>query len=550
MLLYSLVFGTLTWRQQSNFGTFGFDMGIYDQGIWLVSRGRTPFVTVRGLNYFGHHVNLVTLLLVPGYWLGGGPHLLYLVETLALASGAAPLYLLGVDRIGRAWPAAILALTYLLYPSLEWINWWHFHPDALIIAPLLWAYLFARRRRLRPFVISVIIALSCKEDAALAVLVLGLLIAYRAWRTHVPTDDAGESDADTRADAGVGGLAEGQDARRHIALTEADGGRVGPLGVSDASERGAKDGDERARGRDKRGTVIGLGTAGVAAAWFVACTRVIIPHANGGIGPLYEELFPGLGTSVPQIFYNAIRHPSRLISPLTEAHRRTYYWKLLAPVAFVPLLALPVVLIGGPQTLINAMSAHVYTYDIRFHYSSIVAAAVFLGTVESVAYWRRRPFILWGVVVAVLLTSLAANRAWSPSPLGRDYRTGIWAHAVPKHKIVNRALAMIPAGEGVSATYDMVPHLTHREQIFEFSNPWIVQNWGIHGERPPTTGKVEWILLDEPLDPNLQRLFDALTAPGGQFHVVLSQDGVTLAHRVRPPDTPLGPPASFRPISS
>src|SRR3954465_6737633 len=106
---YVAVFGTLTWRQQSNFGTFGFDMGIYDQGIWLVSHGRTPFVTVRGLNYFGHHVNLVTLLLVPGYWLGGGPHLLYLVETLALASGAIPLYLLGVDRIGRSWPAAILA---------------------------------------------------------------------------------------------------------------------------------------------------------------------------------------------------------------------------------------------------------------------------------------------------------------------------------------------------------------------------------------------------------------------------------------------------------
>src|SRR5437762_5468630 len=87
---YVAVFGTLTWQQQSNFGTFGFDMGIYDQGIWLVSRGRTPFVTVRGLNYFGHHVNLVTLLLVPAYWLGAGPHLLYLVETLALASCAVP----------------------------------------------------------------------------------------------------------------------------------------------------------------------------------------------------------------------------------------------------------------------------------------------------------------------------------------------------------------------------------------------------------------------------------------------------------------------------
>jgi hypothetical protein len=24
---------------------------------------------------------------------------------------------------------------FLLYPTLQWINWWHFHPDALIVAP-------------------------------------------------------------------------------------------------------------------------------------------------------------------------------------------------------------------------------------------------------------------------------------------------------------------------------------------------------------------------------------------------------------------------------
>ncbi|MBA2608773.1 MAG: hypothetical protein H0U92_07545, partial [Actinobacteria bacterium] len=52
VLTYVVVFGTLTWRQQSNFGTFGFDMGIYDQGIWLLSQFKAPFVTVRGLNYF------------------------------------------------------------------------------------------------------------------------------------------------------------------------------------------------------------------------------------------------------------------------------------------------------------------------------------------------------------------------------------------------------------------------------------------------------------------------------------------------------------------
>ena len=63
---YVLVFGWLTWAQQSNFGTFGYDMGLYDQGIWLLSQFRDPFVTIRGLSFFEHHVNLIVLLLVPG----------------------------------------------------------------------------------------------------------------------------------------------------------------------------------------------------------------------------------------------------------------------------------------------------------------------------------------------------------------------------------------------------------------------------------------------------------------------------------------------------
>ena len=47
---YIGVFGRLTWAQHENFGTFGYDMGLYDQGIWLLSRFQDPFVTIRGLH--------------------------------------------------------------------------------------------------------------------------------------------------------------------------------------------------------------------------------------------------------------------------------------------------------------------------------------------------------------------------------------------------------------------------------------------------------------------------------------------------------------------
>ena len=36
-------------------GTFAYDVGLYDQGLWLLSRGQAPFVTLMGRNLFGDH---------------------------------------------------------------------------------------------------------------------------------------------------------------------------------------------------------------------------------------------------------------------------------------------------------------------------------------------------------------------------------------------------------------------------------------------------------------------------------------------------------------
>lgn len=195
MLTYILVFGTLSWRQQSNYGTYGFDMGIYDQAIWLLAHFKDPFVTIRGLNYFGNNVNLVTLLFVPAYWLGAGPHFLFEAQTVWLAAGAVPIWLLGRDRFSNPWPPVALAAAYLAYPSVEWVNWWSFRPDALIIAPLMFAYWLATRRRWGWFALATGLALSCKEDVGLAVFAMGVVIALRerqrVWGTVTALVGAG-----------------------------------------------------------------------------------------------------------------------------------------------------------------------------------------------------------------------------------------------------------------------------------------------------------------------------------------------------------------------
>jgi uncharacterized membrane protein len=456
---YVVVFGTLTWAQQSNYGTFGFDMGIYDQGIWLLSRFRVPFVTVRGLNYFGHHVNPVTLLLVPAYWLGAGPHLLYLVETVWMAAGAVPVWLLARDRLADPWAAVALAGAYLLYPSLEWVNWWHFHPDALIIAPLLGAYWLAVRGRWGWFAVAVGVALACKEDAALAVLALGGLLVVR--------------------------------------------------------------GERRA----------GLATAAAGVVWFVLAVKLVIPAANGGGGPFYQDFFPGFGDSVTAIAYNVVRHPSRVLQLVTGPGRLTYYEQLLVPVALLPLASIPVLLIGGPQTLINVVSGHGYAHEIRYHYSSIVIAAVFLATVESCALLGRRTGTRRLVVGLVVATSLVCNVAWSPSPIGVHYRSGVWTLPRADQAAVDRAVSLVPADAGVSATYDLVPHLTHRVHVYEFPNPWVVTNWALRGEHPPDPGTVDYLVLDSGQERMAQPLHDRLLGPRVEFHVIYEAAGVLVAMR-------------------
>jgi uncharacterized membrane protein len=457
--IYIVVFGTLTWRQQSNFGTFGFDMGIYDQGIWLVSHFKYPFDTVRGLNYFGHHVNIITLLFVPAYWLGAGPHFLYLVETIAMAAGAIPVWLLARDKTDP-WVALVPAGAYLLFPSLEWINWWHFHPDALIITPLLFAWWLATRKNWRWFVVALVFALLAKEDAALAVLAMGFVLWVR---------------------------------------------------------------------KERKWAYI---TAAAGFVWFLIATKLIIPYANHGKEAFYEELFPGLGHSMFQILFNIVRHPSRVYRFAVLSDRLKYYRQLIFPVAGLGLGAPLVLLIGGPQLLVNIVSAHQPTHDIRYHYSSILIAVIFIATVESFCRIANRGEG-WKIAVVALLvvSSVLSNREWSPSPIGRQYHSGIWAQPQARHATVNRALKLIRPDDKVTATYYLVPHITHRQYAYEFPNPFRVANWGINGEDPPDAKTSNTLFLDTTLNGTDESLYETLVGPYGPFKIVFSEDGIVVARR-------------------
>jgi uncharacterized membrane protein len=506
--VYAAVFGFLVYRQHSNFGTFGFDIGIHDQGIWLSSRGRSPFVTVRGLDYFAHHVNLISLAFAPFYWLGAGPHFLIVVHTAVVALGAVPLWLLARDRLGRPWLALVVPLAYLLHPAVHWVTWWAYHPDSLAITPLLFAWWLATRRSWGWFAVAVAVALACKEDVALSVVMLGLLVAF--WlRPSVDRAPAPEA-------------AHNGPAAAYVAPDPAV-----TAGRAETRRRAAMARSQRRR--------IGLAAAAVGAAWYIVATRVIIPWRNNGYGPFYDSFFPSLGRSIPEVLWNAVRHPSRVLHLARLPDRLQYYRQMFGPVGLLPLFALPALLVSAPQFGVNITAQVVQGATIKSQYASLPLVAVFLATVEGLAWLatdsRHRVFV--PIAAAVLaLSSLAGAYQWGLSPFGRQFHTGVWVAHNDRAPQLHHAIGLIPSQAGVSVTYYMTPQMTHRPFVFEFPNPWVSKYYGRKdGDRGDPT-KVGWLLIVRPtLDASDSQLFDQLVGPGRQFGIVYDDNGVVVAKR-------------------
>ena len=100
------------------YGTPGYDMGIFDQGVWLLSRFHAPFVTVMGRNLFGDHTSFILLLAVPLYWVWPHAQTLLVLQTCLLAAAAVPVYLLALRRTTSVLIATALAAAYLLNPAV------------------------------------------------------------------------------------------------------------------------------------------------------------------------------------------------------------------------------------------------------------------------------------------------------------------------------------------------------------------------------------------------------------------------------------------------
>ncbi len=415
--LYVVVFGTLTVLRHDNFQTQTWDMGIFTQSFWNASHGRGLVNTIEQVpNHLGVHYSPFLFLLVPGYALfqgfsaQAGPYYLLIMQALALALGAWPLFLLAKKLLAEQsitsswWPFAI-TLAYLLYPPLHALQMYDFHEVAFFVPLLLFALYFLETKKWLWAGLFLLLAGATKEDAILVVLFVGLFLL--AKRTSLQKN----------------GLPSGKRTKNIVA---------GIIIVS-------------------------------AFVYFLLVAKVLMPAEGGGL--LRIDRYAHLGETGLEIVSSAITHPLLLLQTVATLPKIEYSFWLLLPVLFLPLLSWRALILLIPGLAENLLTNYTPQFSSAYHYDALLIPGLFLATIygAKIALLRfpDREKQLRLLFLTAMLVGFLTNSPLRPTAFPTDY-----FHTSEKKVAYQNLVRLVPPEVSVSADTNLVPHMANREKIY------------------------------------------------------------------------------------
>jgi uncharacterized membrane protein len=413
-----------------------FDLAIFAHAVDGVLRG-SFFESIRGMNWLGDHSSLILIPLAPLHALFRDARMLLIVQSVALALGAWPVYRMARRELEREWAAACCAALYLMFPALQYSNLFEFHPETLATPALLFALDFVRAGRTGPAWIAAGVALLTREDVALVVLMMAgyaLLLRRAGGR---------------RAAAGLAVLA------------------VASLVTTYAFLRPA------------------FNAGGAQYGWL---------YVDWGRTPaeVIGNLLRDPGSAVMALFNT----PESVFETTVK---RQYYLHMLFPLAFLPLLSPLTLLLSAPIVVGHFLTWRYQQHSIVYHYTALVTPFVVTAAIlglRNLSSWTgsgaaaprgggargapppvRAPAARRSVALAVacgvalacagasqaLFGPFAAATPWRRLSPAEAFRPGPEARALRPWR--DRLLAERPRAAGVVASFELLSHLTSAPDV-------------------------------------------------------------------------------------
>ena len=159
-----------------HFGSNAYDLGIFDQAVWHLSRFEAPASTISGFtNVLGDHFYPIIAAFAPLYWVAPAPETLIVAQAILFALSAIPVFLYLRDRLPQG-PALTLTCAYGLFWGMQRAVVFDVHEVAFAPLIIATAILALDRRRWGVLAVALGALMLVKEDLIPVAGFFGLLL--------------------------------------------------------------------------------------------------------------------------------------------------------------------------------------------------------------------------------------------------------------------------------------------------------------------------------------------------------------------------------------
>ena len=167
------------WFQSSSW-----DLGIFDQAIYLISQGQEPYSTLLGFHILGDHGALVLYPLGLLYKFFSSTYFLFFAQSFALSVSIYPLSRLSKKLNLSNKTTNISYLAFFLYPIIFNVNIFDFHPEVLAFPVVLDLFISLKEKTVVSFwklFVKIFFILSCKLSNSFLVFGFGIWLIFKGF---------------------------------------------------------------------------------------------------------------------------------------------------------------------------------------------------------------------------------------------------------------------------------------------------------------------------------------------------------------------------------
>lgn len=217
-------------------------------------------------------------------------------------------------------------------------------------------------------------------------------------------------------------------------------------------------------GKNKR---LGLVISFVSLFSFVLIMKVFIPNLRGANHFAFKFL-SNFGNSTEDVIVSLVTNPLEAVKTALQNRGDLYLFRMLLPVGFTSLLALPYLLFASADITKNVLASNSNFRDIYYQYWAEIIPFVYISAMFAVSFLLRKfkRFSVFAVCVYLVFFSSLSWWLYSPLPGAKRANVANFRNTVPEKNEILQAVSQIPQDKSVSTTNNLGAHLSQRENLY------------------------------------------------------------------------------------